>query len=108
MAKKSRVNRSEEIHQVFGETPAATAKEVVATLKEKGIVVSEGLVYQVKKNSKVKKGSRAKIAANVPAKVAASSPKVHLSVGASIALIKTTAEKVGGWAALKEIVDALA
>jgi len=31
-----------------------------------------------------------------------------LGVGASIALIKTTAEKVGGWATLKEIVDALA
>ena len=30
-----------------------------------------------------------------------------LSVGASIAVAKAAAEKVGGWSALKEIVDAL-
>ena len=110
MAKKSGVNRSEEIRKVFAATPAATAKEVVATLKAKGIVVTEGLVYQVKKISKGKKGPKAKASAKTaaPAKVAASTSKIHLGVGASIALIKTTAEKVGGWAALKEIVDALA
>ncbi len=47
--------------------------------------------------------SQAKTMMAAPARPA----KVHLSVGASIALIKTTADKVGGWSALKEIVDAL-
>jgi hypothetical protein len=111
MAKKT-VNKSEEVRTVLAATPAASAKEVVATLKQKGISVTESLVYGVKKHLKAaaKKAQKAKptVKAAAPAKVAVSSPNVHLGVGASIALIKTTAEKVGGWAALKEIVDALA
>ena len=113
MAKgKSGVNKSEAIRQAFKELPGGKATEIVAHLKGKGIVVTEGLVYQVKKISKKKKKpgrkpgtvSQAKTMAAAPV----SSPKVHLGVGASIALIKTTAAKVGGWSALKEIVDALA
>ena len=108
MAKaKSEVNKSQAIRDALKEMPGAKAKEIVAHLKGKGIEVSEQLVYQVKKISKKKKAGKAPQA---KATVAASapSPKVHLGVGASIALIKTTAEKVGGWSALKEIVDALA
>ena len=107
MAKKT-VNKSEEVRTVLKATPTASAKEVVATLKQKGIDVSEYLVYGVKQDL-AKKAKKAKATAKAasPVKVAASSPKIHLGVGASIALIKTTAEKVGGWDALKEIVDAL-
>jgi hypothetical protein len=114
MAKaKSEVNRSEAIRAAFKAMPDAKAKEIVAHLKQKGIEVTDGLVYQVKKTSKKKKpgrkpGMAPQGKAAVPVQAATPSPKVHLGVGASIALIKTTAEKVGGWAALKEIVDALA
>jgi hypothetical protein len=111
MAKaKSAVNKSEAIREAYKELPDAMAKEIVAHLKEKGVEVAEGLVYQVKKMSKKKKPGRkpgkvpqAKAMVAVPAP----SSNGRLGVGASIALIKTTAEKVGGWAALKEIVDAL-
>jgi hypothetical protein len=99
MAKES-VNKSEEICTIFTTTPTASAKDVVATLKAKGIAVSENYVYSVKKTLGKKKAT-VKTAA-------ATSPKVHLGVGASIALAKMTAEKVGGWSSLKEIVDALA
>lgn len=107
---KAEVNRSEAIRVAYKAIPDAKAKEIVAHLKAKGIEVTEGLVYQVKKVSKKKKpgrkpGMARQGKAAVPVQVA---PKVHLGVGASIALIKTTAEKVGGWSALKEIVDALA
>jgi hypothetical protein len=103
MAKgKSGVNKSAEIRTIFTATPTASAKEVVATLKAKGISVSENYVYGVKKTLGKKKTSKATVKTAVP------SSKVHLGVGASIALIKTTAEKVGGWATLKEIVDAMA
>jgi hypothetical protein len=108
---KSTVNKSEAIRGAYKELPEAKAKEIVAHLKAQGIEVNEGLVYQVKKISKKKKpGRKPGKAPQAKAVVAAStpSPKVHLGVGASIALIKTTAEKVGGWAVLKEIVDALA
>jgi hypothetical protein len=117
MAKaKAGVNKSQAIRDAFKELPDAKAKEIVAHLKAKGIETSEQLVYQVKKVGKKKKSGRmpgkvsqAKAVVAAPAKTASTpSPKVHLGVGASIALIKTTAEKVGGWASLKEIVDALA
>ena len=109
MAKgKSAVNKSQEIRTIFTATPTASAKEVVATLKAKGIDVSENYVYGVKKtlkSGKKKPGRKPKTTATVKA---APSSKVHLGVGASIALVKMTAEKIGGWRALKEIVDALA
>jgi hypothetical protein len=118
MAKaKSEVNRSEAIRGALKELPDAKAKEIVAHLKVKGVEVSEQLVYQVKKISKKKmpgkpgrkpgKVSQAKATVPAPAKVAAPSSNGRLGVGASIALVKGTAEKVGGWATLKEIVDAL-
>ena len=108
MAKaKTGVNKSQAIRDAFKELPGAKAKEIVAHLKAKGITISEQLVYQVKKVSKKKKPGRK------PGKVSqgnapSSSSKVHLGVGASIALIKTTAARVGGWATMKEIVDAMA
>src|ERR1022692_2847636 len=79
MAKKT-VNKSEEVRTVLAATPAASAKEVVATLKEKGIDVSENLVYGIKQDL-AKKAPKAKAAtkaaapvqAAVPAKIAAPS-----------------------------------
>jgi hypothetical protein len=119
MAKsKSEVNRSEAIRGALKELPDAKAKEIVAHLKVKGVEVSEQLVYQVKKISKKKvpgkpgrkpgKVSQAKATVPAPAKVAAPSSNGRLGVGASIAVAKAAAEKVGGWSTLKEIVDALA
>jgi hypothetical protein len=116
MAKtKPEVNRSEAIREAYKTLPDAKAKEIVAHLKEKGIEVNEGLVYQVKKISKKKKPGRkpgkvaqAKAVVAAPAKIAAPSSNGRLGVGASIAVAKAAAEKVGGWATLKEIVDALA
>lgn len=118
MAKmKTEVNKSEAIREAFKELPDAKAKEIVAHLKGKGIEVAEGLVYQVKKMSRKKKPGRkpgkapkATVAHTkaAPAKaLAAPSSNGVLSVGASIVLVKATAEKVGGMTALQEIVEAL-
>ena len=115
MAKKT-VNKSEEIRTVFTATPTASAKEVVATLKQKGIDVSENLVYGIKQklNAAGAKAPKATVKAAAPvqvpapAKAAVPSSNGRLGVGASIAVAKAAAEKVGGWSALKEIVDALA
>ena len=114
MAKTRTVNKSEEIRVVLAATPGASAKDVVATLKGKGIDTNESLVYSVKQNL-AKKASKAKASkkaaapakAVAPAKAAAPSSNGVLGVGASIAVAKAAAEKVGGWSALKEIVDAL-
>src|SRR5471030_3230372 len=101
MAKgKSGVNKSEAIRDAFKELPGAKAKEIVAHLKSKGITTSEQLVYKIKTVSKKKKSGKVSQAKTM---VAAPSPssKLHLGVGASIALIKTTAARVGGWANLR-------
>jgi hypothetical protein len=112
---KTGVNKSQVIREAFKELPGAKAKEIVAYLKEKGTEVSEQLVYQVKKVNKKKKPGRKPGQAPQPDKKKRPSwlgpgkpSNGRLGVGASIALAKTAAEKVGGWAALKEIVDALA
>jgi hypothetical protein len=120
MAKaKPVLNRSEAIREAYAAWPDAKAKEIVSHLKEKGIEVTEGLVYQVKKMSKKKKPGKAPQAKVLQTKVAhvkaapqiKSSPAFSsngvLSVGASIVLVKATANKVGGIAALQEIVEAL-
>ena len=117
MAKKTTANKSEAIRSVLGANPSA-AKEVVATLKHTGIDVNEGLVYKIKQKMKpaAAKAPKAKapvqavphVHAAAPAKIAAPSSNGTLGVGASIAIAKAAAEKVGGWAVLKEIVDALA
>jgi len=117
MAKtKAGINKSEAIREAFKELPEAKAKDIVAHLKGKGIEVAEGLVYQVKKMSRKKKPGRkpgnapkATVATKAaPAKaLAAPSSNGVLSVGASIVLVKATAERVGGMAALREIAEAL-
>jgi hypothetical protein len=116
MAKtKPEVNKSEAIREAYKELPNATAKEIVAHLKTKGIETNEGLVYQVKKVAKKKKPGKAPkvkamVAAPAPSSngVLAHSSKGDLGIGASISIAKDAAEKIGGWSALKEIVDALA
>jgi hypothetical protein len=113
MAKaKESVNKSQAIREAQAELPSAKAKEIVAHLEAKGITVTEGLVYQVKKIGKKKggkkRGPKPKVMTAAPVTKAAPSSNGKLSVGASITLVKSTAEKVGGWAALKEIVEALA
>jgi hypothetical protein len=107
---KKSVNKSEEIRTLFTATPTASAKEVVATLKAKGIDVSENYVYGVKKTltPAKKKARKTTVKTAAPTTAAAPSSNGQLSVGASIAVVKAAAERVGGWATLKEIVDALA
>jgi hypothetical protein len=111
MAKvKDGINKSQAIRDAYEALPSAKAKEIVAYLKEKGIEVTEGLVYQVKKIAKKKKRGRKpgpQVKAAVP-KTTTYASNGKLGVGASITLVKATAAKVGGWAALKEIVEALA
>jgi hypothetical protein len=123
VAKKTTVNKSEAIRSVLKANPSASAKEVVATLKQTGIDVIEGLVYKVKQKMRpAAQAPKAKatvqapapvqavppVHAAAPAKIAAPSSNGVLGVGASINVAKAAAEKVGGWAVLKEIVDALA
>jgi post-segregation antitoxin (ccd killing protein) len=106
---KKSVNKSEEIRALFTATPTAAAKDVVATLKAKGIDVSENYVYGVKKTltPKKKNAPKAIVTATAPITAATPSSNGKLGIGASIAVARVAAEKIGGWDALKEIVDAM-
>ena len=103
--KKVEVVKSDEVKRVLAESPGATAKEVVETLKEQGINISDALVYAVKK--KLKPGKKMAPAVTTTPKTPAPSSNGRMGVGASITVARAAAEKVGGLKALKEIVDAL-
>ena len=106
MAKtKAAVNKSEEIRKVFADSPGAMAKEVVATLKEQGITISDALVYAVKK--KLKPGKKRAPAAKRHRKPSPPLPTAGWASGLRLEWQEHAAEKVGGLKALKEIVDAL-
>ena len=103
MAKaKAAINKSEIIRTIFAENPSVSAKEVIAKLKAQGIEASEGLIYSCKPGKKKKQKGPKKGNAK-----AAPSLNGTPSVGTSIAVAKDAAEKIGSWAALKEIVDAM-
>jgi hypothetical protein len=109
MAKKSGVNKSEAIRNVLAAKPGIAVKDVVATLKQKGIEIRDNLVYGIKQDL-AKKAAMATTTTKAVAPVRSAAPvstNGHLGIGASIIAAKTAAEKVGGWAALKEIVDAM-
>ena len=50
MAKKASVNKSEAVRNVLAATPGISVKEVIATLKQKGIEVRGNLVYGIKQD----------------------------------------------------------
>ena len=81
-----------------------TAKEVVSALAEKGIQVTEGLVYAVKGYMKGKKGRRKK-ARQVVEKVVATTG--NGDAVKTILKVKGWANEVGGLKKLKALVDAL-
>jgi len=105
MAKqKSDVNKSEEIRQLLKSNPKMKAKMIVAALGERGISVTEVLVYYIKGKVKGRRGRKKRANAMV-AKVAASGSADPL---ATILKIKSLANDVGGIKRLKALIDALA
>ena len=105
MAKKAYgVNKSEEIRQVLKANPRLKAKEVVVALGEKGIEVSENLIYLVKGAIRGRKG-RTKTTQQTVAKVAAATGGVDAL--STILKVKSVAVQVGGLKKLKALVEAL-
>src|SRR4051812_36212116 len=116
MAKrKNGVNKSAEIRGVLSATPTMSVKDVVATLKERGIEVNESLVYGVKKSmagSLQNKAASSSMAAPQSSTTNVENVSGHdlngsIGFGAAIKVARAAADKVGGWATLKEIVDAM-
>ena len=105
MAKrKNGVNKSEEIRQLYKANPKLKAKEVIATLNEKGISVTEGLVYLIKGKILGRKGRR-KRAQKIVANVARTTGNADAL--STVLKVKSLADQVGGMKKLKALIDAI-
>jgi hypothetical protein len=111
MAKAKGKNRSQSIRDYLTANPEAKAKEVVEALGKNGIKVNDGLVYAVKGGMKEKKRRKKKVAKAAMAAVSKPSSNGQASKTDALTMIrevKALAQKAGGYAKLKELVDALA
>src|ERR1700733_6034835 len=114
MAKKAangEINKSDAIRKLLKENPKIKATEAVAALGEKGIKVTGGLFYMVKGKALGRKKRRKKreaTAVNVVETASAASPTSHKDAVATIVKVKAFAAELGGLAALREIIEALA
>ncbi len=102
--KKGGVNMSEAIRQELKAHPEMKAKQIVASLAEKGVTVKEGLVYFIKGKVKGRRGRRRKmheLAEKVTAATGSS------DVLATILKVKSLADQVGGLKKLKALIEAL-
>ena len=112
MARTKGVNKSQVVRDYFTANPKSTAKEVVEALRKTGLKVSENLVYSVKGGMKEKKRRKKRVAkaAMAAATKASSSNSTAIKIDAitMIREVKALAEKAGGYAKLRELVDALA
>ena len=106
MAKrKNGVNKSEEIRQLYKANPHLKAKEVVAMLGEKGLKVTEGLVYFIKGKMHGTKRRKRK-AQNLAAKVAATAAYGGDAL-TTVLKVKRLAAEVGGLKKLQALIEAL-
>ena len=98
---KSSINKSQSIRDYLAKKPKATPKEIIAGLKGKGIVVSEGLVSNVKhtQNKPKKKVSVKTVAAR-------KSAPTSLSV-ADLVEVKKLADQLGGVKTVRQALDTL-
>jgi hypothetical protein len=103
-AKGKGTNRSQAIRDELAKNPKATSKEIIASLKGKGIKVKSSLIYFVKaQQHKAKRtAKRARVTAEVSRTTPTSNP-LEL-----VLRVKGMAREVGGVANLKRLLDLLA
>jgi transposase len=104
--RKNGVNKSEEIRQMLRANPKITAKEVCASLKERGIPISEKLYYLVK-GKMLGRQARKKKARKMVAQVAASTGAGHADALSTIMKLKSLANELGGMRKLRALVEVL-
>jgi len=95
------ISKSSAVQEILRGNGEMTAKEVVSTLADKGIRVTEGLVYFVKGKMKGKRGRKRTVQVDVR------TPASPGDAVKTILLIKSWASEIGGLKKLKGLVDAL-
>src|SRR5579871_4272433 len=101
--KKSEVDKSAAVREILEKDPKTPAKEIIATLGQKGIKISEAYVYMLKGKAKAKGHKEKREKAVAASKSAGLADPVELISG-----IKALAAKAGGMRTLKKLVDLLA
>ena len=101
--KKSDVDKSAAVREILAKDPNTPAKEIIATLGQQGIKISEAYVYMLKRKVKVKGRKEKREKAVVASRSAGLADPVQLISG-----IKVLAAKAGGIRTLKKLVDLLA
>lgn len=98
------VNKSQAIRDILSDNPSTKTREIVAKLAEKGISVTNALVYLIKSKQKQtrKRHKREQAAATASKQTGFHSPV------ALIVRVKELAREVGGYKTLKQLVDVLA
>ena len=101
--KKSDVDKSAAVRAILEKNPKTPAKEIIATLGQQGIKISEAYVYMLKKKAKAKGRKEKREKAVAASRSAGLADPVELIHG-----IKVLAQKAGGMRTLKKLVDLLA
>jgi hypothetical protein len=100
-------SKSSAIHDVLKGNRHLTANEVVSALAEKGISVTDGLVYFVKGQMKGRRKKVKQMVAQVAATTSTATPTSNADAVKTILKVKGWASEVGGMKKLKSLVDAL-
>jgi hypothetical protein len=98
-----KVNRSQAIREFLAANPKADSKAVIAALAERGVTVSQTMVYYIRSKQKQakRKARRERVAESSRTSGAANPVEIVLRV-------KDLAKEVGGVKNLKQLVDLLA
>ena len=102
MPRGKKTNKSQAIRDLLTARPEMTVKEVLAALANRGLKVTDNLVYFIKGKMKAKTQRRKRV---VRAAQAASSNGDPVTL---IREVKALASRSGGIGKLKELVEALA
>ena len=102
---KAKVNKAATVRDLFAATPDASAREVIAALKKKGISISEAHVYAIKSGMKKQTGKKRGRPPGKPQTKPAA--KAQPSAADAVLKVKGLANELGGMDNLKKLVEAI-
>jgi predicted ATP-grasp superfamily ATP-dependent carboligase len=96
------------VREILAANPEMKAKEVVAAMTAKGHKITDNLVYFLKGKSSAKKARKKRVVKAAKAAHVTGVTGTKADALTMIREVKALALKAGGYAKLKELVDALA
>ena len=100
-------SKSAAIHAILKGNRKMKTKDVLSALAEKGISVSEKMVYYVKGKMKGQRGRKKQMVAQVATAIASTPASTNVDPVKTILKVKGWAAEIGGMKKLKALVEAL-